>query len=116
MNGELNMIEKNQTWELVERFENRKIIGVKWVFRTKLNVDGSVNKHKARLVVKGFAQVFGIDYSETFAPVARLDTIKMLLALVAQNRWKVFQLDVKSAFLNGYLYAGADLHVSCPGL
>ncbi|OIS98633.1 putative mitochondrial protein, partial [Nicotiana attenuata] len=66
MKEELTMIEKNDTWELVNRPQNRKIIGVKWVYRTKLNADGSVNKHKARLVVKGYAQVFGVDFSETF--------------------------------------------------
>ena len=103
MNEELAMIEKNQTWELVERPEDRKVIGVKWVFRTKLNSDGSVHKYKARLVVKGYAQVWGVDFSETFAPVARMDTIRMTLAMAAQQGWKVYQLDVKSAFLNGVL-------------
>lgn len=103
MNEELRMIEKNQTWELVDMPEHKKPIGVKWVYRTKLNVDGTINKHKARLVVKGYAHIFGVDFSETFAPVARLDTIRMLLAVAAQKGWKIFQLDVKSAFLNGYL-------------
>ena len=103
MQEELNMIEKNQTWELVPRPQHKNVIGVKWVFRTKLNANGSINKHKARLVVKGYAQMFGVDFSETFAPVARLDTIRLVLALAAQKGWKVFQLDVKSAFLNGYL-------------
>ncbi|CAL9026844.1 unnamed protein product [Prunus brigantina] len=86
MNAELEMIEKNNTWELVERPANKPVIGVKWVFKTKLNLDGTVQKHKARLVAKGYAQKPGIDYNETFAP-----------------GWKLFQLDVKSAFLNGVL-------------
>lgn len=103
MKEELSMIEKNQTWELVPRPHNRKVIGVKWVFRTKFNSDGSINKHKARLVVKGYSQIFGIDYSDTFAPVARHDTIRLLLAVVAQKGWRVFHMDVKSAFLNGFL-------------
>ncbi|KAM7489733.1 hypothetical protein LguiB_027217 [Lonicera macranthoides] len=103
MKEELKMIEKNQTWELVERPKHKKAIGVKWVYRTKLNPDGSVNKYKARLVVKGYAQMFGVDFSETFAPVSRLDTIRMLLALAAQKGWVIHQMDVKSAFLNGYL-------------
>ncbi|CAL9010688.1 unnamed protein product, partial [Prunus brigantina] len=103
MNAELEMIEKNNTWELVERPANKPVIGVKWVFKTKLNLDGTVQKHKARLVAKGYAQKPGIDYNETFAPVARLDTIRTLIALAAQKGWKLFQLDVKSAFLNGVL-------------
>lgn len=71
--------------------------------QNKLNADGSINKHKARLVVKGYAQEPGIDFFDTFAPVARLDTIKLLIAISAQSGWDVFQLDVKSVFLNGYL-------------
>jgi hypothetical protein len=65
--------------------QHKKAIGVKWVYRTKLNSDGYVNKYKARLVVKGYARMFGVDFSETFTPVARMDTIRMLLALVAQK-------------------------------
>ncbi|BBG95348.1 multidrug resistance-associated protein 9 [Prunus dulcis] len=103
MEEELSMIEKNKTWELVDRPSDKQVIGVKWVFKTKLNLDGSVHKNKARLVAKGYVQKPGIDYNETFAPVARLDTIRTLIALAAQRSWKLFQLDVKSAFLNGIL-------------
>ena len=103
MQEELKMIEKNDTWVLMDKPLHKKAIGVKWVYRTKQNADGSINKYKARLVVKGYAQVFGVDFSETFAPVARMDTIRLLLAVAAQKKWKVYQLDVKSAFLNGYL-------------
>ncbi|KAM1496365.1 hypothetical protein ACFXTO_030979 [Malus domestica] len=103
MKDEMNMIEKNQTWELVRRPSNKPVIGVKWVYKTKLNLDGTVQKNKARLVAKGYAQKPGIDFNETFAPVARLDTVRTLIALAAKNKWKLFQLDVKSAFLNGVL-------------
>ncbi|KAA3467397.1 Retrovirus-related Pol polyprotein from transposon TNT 1-94 [Gossypium australe] len=98
MLDDMNMIHKNQTWDLVARLVHRKVIGVKWVFRAKQNADGTLNKLKVRLVVKGFSQKYEIDYFETFAPVARLDTIRLLVAL-----WKIHQLDVKSGFLNGFL-------------
>ncbi|KAG8479813.1 hypothetical protein CXB51_029308 [Gossypium anomalum] len=101
--AELEMIHKNDTWDLVDRPDHKKVIGVKWAFRAKYNADGSLNKHKARLVVKGYSQQYGIYFMETFAPVARLDTIKLLFSLAAQKQWRIHQLDVKSAFLNGFL-------------
>ncbi|KAK0588971.1 hypothetical protein LWI29_007900 [Acer saccharum] len=113
MHDEIAMIEKNQTWQLddqknqtwqlVDHPKNREIIGVKWIFKIKFNQDGSIQKHKARLVARGFSQKPSIDFYETFAPVARLETIRTLIALAAQKRWKIYQLDVKSAFLNGAL-------------
>ncbi|KAL4340682.1 hypothetical protein GQ457_08G019310 [Hibiscus cannabinus] len=103
MQEEIRMISKNDTWKLVDKPKNKKVIGVKWVYRVKLNSDGSINKHKARLVVKGYSLEFGVDFTETFAPVARFDTIRLLIALVAHKSWEIYQLDVKSAFLNGYL-------------
>jgi len=78
----------------------RKGLILKWVYKTKLNVDGFINKYKARLVVKGYDQVFGVDFSKTFAPVARLDTIRMLFALSTQKGWKVYQLDVNFFFFS----------------
>lgn len=103
MQEEINAIEKNKTWQLVERPNDKEAIGVKWVYKLKHNPDGSIQRAKARLVVKGYAQQPGIDYSETFAPVARLDTVRTVIALAAQKEWDLYQLDVKSAFLNGEL-------------
>jgi len=76
---------------------------LKWVYKTKLNENGEVDKYKARLVAKGYAQQYGVDYNEVFAPVARLDTIRLMLALAAQKGWTIYKLDVKSAFLHGVL-------------
>ncbi|KAI5328618.1 hypothetical protein L3X38_028015 [Prunus dulcis] len=104
MENEIEMIEKNKTWELVDRPTDKPVISVKWIYKTKLNLDGTIQKNKARLVAKGYSQKLGIDFNETFAPVARLDTIRTLVALAAQKGWKLFQLDVKSAFLNEVLH------------
>ena len=81
MPEELNMIDKNNTWELEDRPSHKKPIGVKWVHRTKLNSDGSVNKHKGRFVLKGYAQMSGVDFLKTFTPIAHLVSIKMLLVI-----------------------------------
>ncbi|MCH80525.1 copia-type polyprotein [Trifolium medium] len=100
---ELNSIEKNQTWKLVKPPDNVRTIDLKWVFKTKLNLDGSVSKYKARLVARGFLQKEGIDYSEVFEPVARHETIRLVVALANLRDWPLYHLDVKSAFLNGPL-------------
>lgn len=89
MEEEINSIEENHTWELVALPPGEKVIGVKWVFKTKLNEKGEVDKFKARLVAKGFLQTQGIDFLEVFAPVARWDTIRFLLGLAAQRGWSV---------------------------
>ena len=103
MNEELDQIEKNNTWELVPRPTDKNVIGSKWVFKNKMNEQGQIVSNKARLVCKGYAQVEGQDFDETFAPVARLEAIKMFLAYACHNKFKVYQMDVKSTFLNGYL-------------
>lgn len=100
MTEEINSIEKNQTWELCTLPNGAKCIGVKWIYKTKLNELGEIIKHKARLVAKGYSQELGIDYTEVYAPVARMDTIRTILATAAQKSWIVYQLDVKSAFLH----------------
>ena len=103
MEKELESIDRNETWTLVDRPSHKKVIGTKWIFRTKLKADGTLDKYKARLVVQGFRQKHGIDYEETFAPTARLTSFRLLLALAAHHGWPIHQMDVKSAFLNGYL-------------
>src|SRR3984957_3632939 len=103
MDEELEKIEKNNTWELVPRPKDKNVIGTKWVFKNKLNENGEVIRNKARLVCKGYAQQEGIDFEETFAPVARLEVIRMFLSLSSFQNFKVFQMDVKFSFLNGDL-------------
>ena len=85
------------------RPKNRSVVGTKWVFRNKTDSDGIIVRNKARLVAKGYSQQEGIDYDETFAPVARLEAIRIFLAYAAHKKCTVFQMDVKSAFLNGEL-------------
>jgi hypothetical protein len=101
MNQEIEAIERNETWELTNLSLRGKIIGVKWIFKTKLNEHREVDKYKTRLVAKGYNQQYRVDYAEVFALVARLDTIRMVLSLAAQKSWLIYQLDVKLAFLHG---------------
>jgi transposase InsO family protein len=112
MDSEIQSIEANDTWELINLPPGAKAIGVKWIFKTKYNEKGHIEKHKARLVAKGYSQKHGIDYSEVFAPVARWDTIRAILSLAAYEGWCVFQLDVKSAFLHGELVE--DVYIEQP--
>ena len=88
---------------MVHRPEGKNVIGSKWIFKNKLNGQGQVVKNKARLVCKGYAQIEGLDYDETSVPIARLEAIRMFLAYACHKRFKVYQMDVKSAFLNGDL-------------
>lgn len=110
MDEEMESIEKNNKWELTELPQGQKAIGVIWVYKTKLKENGDVDKYKARLVAKGYKQEFGVDYEEVFAPVARLDTVRLVISLAAHNSWPIFQLDVKSAFLHGNLVEQVFVH------
>ena len=100
---ELKSIEKNGTWILIDLPTGAKPIGLKWIFKLKRNSDGSINKYKARLVAKGYVQRHGIDFDEVFAPVARIETIRLLINLAAAHNWEIHHLDVKTAFLHGEL-------------
>jgi histone deacetylase 1/2 len=101
MKEEFDALQRNQTWTLVPLPPHRKAIGCKWVFRTKENADGSINKFKARLVAKGFNQVQGFDFNETFSPVVKPVTIRLILSLAISYKWPLKQLDINNAFLNG---------------
>ncbi|GJW52222.1 ribonuclease H-like domain, reverse transcriptase, RNA-dependent DNA polymerase [Tanacetum coccineum] len=103
MEIELDSINKNNTWTLTTLPTNHKAIGLKWVFKTKRDAKGEIIKYKARLVAKGYVQEQGIDFDEVFAPVARIETVRLILALAAYHGWQVHHLDVKSAFLHGDL-------------
>ena len=102
MQEEYDALLKNRTWDLVPLLPNRQVIGCKWVFKVKENVDGSMNKFKVRLVAKGFHQVHGFDFHETFSPVVKPVTIHVVLTLALSQGWELFQLDVNNAFLNGF--------------
>jgi hypothetical protein len=103
MDEELDQIEKNDTWELVPGPKNKNVIDTKWVYKNKLNEYGQVTRNNAILVCKGYAQVEGIDFEETFSPVSRLEAICLILAYAFSKNIKVYQMDIKSSFLNGKL-------------
>jgi hypothetical protein len=103
MHQELNNFKKNQVWELVERPKGHNVNGTKWVFRNKQDQDGIVVRNKSRLVAQGYTQVKGLDFGETYALVARLEAVRILLAYACAHNIKLYQMDVKSAFLNDYI-------------
>jgi hypothetical protein len=103
MTDELKALDKTHTWDLVDLPPGKTTIGCKWVYKIKTHSDGSLERYKTRLVAKGFTQEYGIDYEETFAPVARLTSVRSLIAVAATRQWNLYQMDVKNAFLNGDL-------------
>ena len=103
MSEEYQALMENQTWTLTKLPDDQKSIGCRWVFKIKYNPDGTVERYKARLVAKGYSQTKGIDYTETFAPVAKFNSIRLILAISAKYQFYIHQMDVKTAFLNGEL-------------
>ncbi|XP_070678596.1 uncharacterized protein [Malus domestica] len=103
MKEEIDALQQNQTWDLMPKPRDVKSISCKWVYKIKRRLDGSIERYKARLVARGFSQQYGLDYDETFSPVAKLTTVRVLLALAANKDWNLWQMDVKNAFLHGEL-------------
>ncbi|GKF26860.1 retrovirus-related pol polyprotein from transposon TNT 1-94, partial [Tanacetum coccineum] len=112
MQEELNQFIANDVWELVPQLKNMTIIGTKWVYRNKLDENGFVSRNKARLVVQGYNQQEGIKYDENFAPIARLESIRILIAYACALDFKLFQMNIKSAFLNGFI--NEEVYVAQP--
>ncbi|GJV18265.1 retrotransposon protein, putative, ty1-copia subclass [Tanacetum coccineum] len=103
MNVEMQSMKDNEVWDLVDLPPNGKTVGSKWLFKKKTDMDGAVHTFKARLVAKGFTQTYGVDYEETFSPVADIRAIRILIAIAAYYDYEILQMDVKTAFLNGHL-------------
>lgn len=103
MGAEFNSTNENHTWDLVEATRQMNIVRCRWVFTIKYNPDGSIDRYKARIVAKGFHQQPGVDYNDTFSPVIKFTTIRLILGLAVNSDWLVRQIDVKTAFLQGHL-------------
>nr|CAN83877.1 hypothetical protein VITISV_014760 [Vitis vinifera] len=103
MDDEIHALKKNDTWVLVPRPQHHNVVGCRWVFKTKLHSDGSIERHKACLVAQGFSQVHGLDFGDTFSPVVRPATVRIILSLAVTSGLRLHKLDVKNAFLHGFL-------------
>lgn len=112
MKDEFDSLVKNRTWKLVDLPPGKKVIDNRWVFKVKLDTNGSIDRFKARLVVRGFTQEYGVDYGETFSPVVKFTSIRTILAIAAQEKLKLRQFDVKTAFLYGDL--NEDVYMTQP--
>lgn len=104
MYDEIKALEDNNTWSIVPLPSGKHTIGCRWIYKTTFNPDGSIERHKARLVAKGYTQQLGVDSTDTFSPVAKLTTVRVLLAVAAQRHWHLAQLEVNNAFLNVDLF------------
>jgi hypothetical protein len=103
MNNEIQALHRNKTWHLIPPPQGKNLIDCKWVYKVKRKSDGSIDRHKARLVAKGFKQRYGIDYEDTFSPVVKAATIRLILSIAVSRGWSLRQLDVQNAFLHGIL-------------
>jgi hypothetical protein len=100
---EYDSIVRNDVWEVIPRLVGKSVVTSTWLYKTKYATDGSIEKHKARFVARGFSQIEGVDYDETFAPVARYTLIRSIIFIVTEMGWSIHQMDVKTAFMNGFI-------------
>jgi Reverse transcriptase (RNA-dependent DNA polymerase) len=114
MNCEISSLEQARTWTTVPCPTGKNIVGCKWVFRLKRKVDGSIDKYKARLVTRGFTQIYSVDYYDTYSPVMRLGSFCLILAIAACNNWEVKVFDFNSAYLNGELNVDEEIYMQEP--
>ena len=108
----MDSLEKNETWDIVERPPGTNVVGSKWIFKEKRDADGEISRYKARLVAQGFSQQEGVDYDDTYAPVAKYSSIRTVLAIANELNLEVHQMDVKTAFLNGDI--DTDIYMKQP--
>jgi hypothetical protein len=92
MDEEMVALDVNATWESIALLEDKKVIGCKWVYKVKHNADGSMSRYKTRLVAKGYAQTYGIDYEETYSPIAKMTTLKVIITMAAAKGWSLHQM------------------------
>ena len=114
MDKEMDTLEKAKTWSTVPRPSNTNIVGSKWVFRIKRKADGSIDKYKARLVARGFTQIYGVDYFDTYSPVAKMASFRAILAIAARQDWEVESFDFNGAYLNGTLGEKEEIYMQEP--
>nr|KYP41329.1 Copia protein [Cajanus cajan] len=103
MKEEMNALEINSTWEIVDKPREKQAVRCRWIFTMKHKANGTIERYKARFMAKGYTQTYGIDYEETFSSVAKMNTVRVVLALAAHFGWDLHQLDVKNVFLHGNL-------------
>jgi hypothetical protein len=112
MMEEYQSIMKNDVWDIVPRPKGKFVVTSKWIYKIKNTIGGSIERHKMKFVARGFSQVEGIDYEETFSPIARYTSIRIIISLTASMGWKIHQMDVKTTFLNGEFEE--EIHIEKP--